>query len=244
MAGEPVVVSVGEMPKVFGIGLNKTGTTSLAASLKLLGYQRHMSFSRELLAGYRGGDVESLFAVTDAHDSFEDWPWPLVYRELFDRYGDRGRYVLTTRRSPEAWLESLTQHSFRTGVLSHCRLMAYGYNYPHGLEAEHIRFYLAHNQAVRDFFAANDAGHLLLEFSFDAGDGWEKLCGFLGLPVPDEALPHERRGEQEAVPDEVIAGNALRIREQLSLLMRDDVPVQYRGVDLSGDPAGLQDRVG
>lgn len=115
--------------------------------------------------------------------------------------------------------------------------MAYGYNYPHGLEAEHLRFYRAHNEAVREFFAANDARHLLLEFSFDAGDDWEKLCGFLGLPIPGDELPHERRGSEESVPDDVIAGNAQRIHEQLALLMRTDVVVNYRGVDLSVSPA-------
>lgn len=56
--------------KVFGIGLNKTGTTSLAACLEILGYRRHMSCNRDLLAGYRRGDLEPLFAAADAHDSF------------------------------------------------------------------------------------------------------------------------------------------------------------------------------
>lgn len=120
-----------------------------------------------------------------------------------------------------------------TSVRSHCRLMAYGYNYPHGFEAEHLDFYRAHNRAARDFFDARGAAHLLLEFSFDCGDGWEKLCGFLGLPVPDEPLPHARRGVDEIVPDEVVEGNAQRIREQLGLLLRTDVPVEYGGRDLS-----------
>jgi hypothetical protein len=29
-----------------------------------------------------------------------------------------------------------------------------------------------------------------------AGDGWEKLCGFLGMPVPDAPFPHEHPGVQ------------------------------------------------
>ena len=71
--------------KVFGIGLNKTGTTTLASCLIELGY-RHMSVRRDLLVGWFNGNLEPLFQVCDEYDSFEDWPYPLAYKELFYRY--------------------------------------------------------------------------------------------------------------------------------------------------------------
>lgn len=58
-------------PKVFGIGLNKTGTTTLAACLKILGYDRHCGYSHDLLEQYRSGKLELIFATLDVHDSFE-----------------------------------------------------------------------------------------------------------------------------------------------------------------------------
>jgi hypothetical protein len=50
--------------------------------------------------------------------------------------------------------------------------------------AHATRVFEAHNQAVID---AIPASRLLV---YRAGDGWEPLCRFLGVPVPDEAFPH------------------------------------------------------
>jgi hypothetical protein len=69
------------MRKVFGVGLNKTGTTTLGVCLRSLGF-RHVSCRRDLLESFRNRNLERVFAVADAHDSFADWPWPLMYGEL------------------------------------------------------------------------------------------------------------------------------------------------------------------
>ncbi|MFV3414347.1 sulfotransferase [Pseudomonas nitroreducens] len=206
-----------ETYKVFGIGLNKTGTTTLAICLQKLGFQNHVSVRRDLLARYREGRLEDVFAVSDANQTFEDWPWPLMYKELFARYGDTARYILTKRRSSQSWLNSLKRHSLRTPVDKHCRLLAYGYNYPHGMENYHLELYEKHNIEVREFFAEQGAEHLLLEISFDSGDGWDELCGFLGYPSPADQLPHENRGDTP-IPAELEHENARRINEQMSLL--------------------------
>lgn len=206
--------------KVIGVGLNKTGTTTLAKCLQILGYQRHVSVRGDLLAKYRDGRLDDIFSVVEQHESFEDWPWPLVYKELFFRFGDKARYVLTTRRDADAWLESLKRHSLRTSPDRHCRLLAYGYNYPHGLERYHLDFYQRHNYEVKKFFEDHNAQDLLLEISWDAGDGWEKLCRFLGEPIPTIAFPHENKGSQP-IPKEVEEENMRRINQQLSILFRD-----------------------
>jgi hypothetical protein len=45
------------------------------------------------------------------------------------------------------------------------------------------RVFERHNRAV---IAAVPASRLLV---YQPGDGWEPLCGFLGVPVPDEPFP-------------------------------------------------------
>ena len=35
----------------------------------------------------------------------------------------------------------------------------------------------------------------LVEMDFSSGDGWEKLCPFLGLPVPAKPFPHANKAE-------------------------------------------------
>lgn len=206
-----------ERGKVIGIGLNKTGTKTLAAALGVLGYEKHVSCRRRLLAAFRQGELEPTFQLIEENDSFEDWPFPLMYRELHQRFGERARYVLTQRASSQIWLESLMRHSLRTPPDEHCRLLAYGYAYPHGVERHHLSFYERHNREVVEYFEAEHAKHLLLEVCWENGDGWEKLCAFLGKSVPDCAFPHENRGEAP-IPAEVEAENRKRIFEQLRLL--------------------------
>jgi hypothetical protein len=205
---------------VIGLGLNKTGTTTLAVALGVLGYRRHLSNRRDLLALYRAGDPAPALDAVEQAESCEDWPFPLMHRELLDRFGDRARYVLTTRRDAAAWLASLKAHALRTPPDRHARLLAYGWAYPHGAEAHHLAFYDRHLAEVRAHFRDRGAEHLLLEVCWEAGDGWERLCGFLGLPVPPVPFPHANAADP--APDAaLVAANRARIREQLLLLGHD-----------------------
>lgn len=199
------------MHKVFGIGLNKTGTTTLGVCLSQLGY-RHTSFQRALLVDFVAGNPEPAFAVADQFDSFEDWPWPLMYRELDARF-PRSKFILTLRASPEIWLESLKQHSTTTHPDMHARKLAYGWDYPHGHEQEHLAFYRRHAEAVRAHF-----GSRLLELTWEDGDGWEKLCGFLDKPVPDVPLPHANRASDYNINPAFQAENLRRIAQQVASL--------------------------
>jgi hypothetical protein len=204
--------------KVIGIGLNKTGTKTLAACLKQLGYENHVSVRRrDLLLQYKNGQIEDIFKIMDEYESFEDWPFPLMYKELYFRYGDSARFILTKRKDANAWLASLKRHSLRTDPDRHCRLLAYGYNYPHGFEKEHVAFYNRHNDEVVEFFDRQAASHLLQEVSWDAGDRWDGICSFLGEPVPAADFPHENRGEAP-IAEEIMQENRVRIEHQLKEL--------------------------
>jgi hypothetical protein len=176
--------------KVFGIGLNKTGTSTLAACFQKLGY-RHLSVRRDLLQAFREGRLDEVFAEVDQYDAFEDWPYPLMYRELEDRYGPDAKFILTIRKTPMTWLRSLERHSMYTPPKAHCRKLAYGFNYPHYSRTHHLRFYERHNGEVQAYFMAKGASDRLLVMCWEDGDGWEKLCGFLGKPVPDEPISAE-----------------------------------------------------
>ncbi len=105
-----------------------------------------MSCRRDLLVRFIRGSVDEMFSVSDQNDTFEDWPWPLAYKELFHRYGNHARCILTKRSSADTWLESLKRHSLRTSVDKYCRLLAYGFNYPHGVERYQLAYYERHNR--------------------------------------------------------------------------------------------------
>lgn len=173
-------------PKVFGIGLNKTGTKSLAAGLTRLGY-RGTTYDLALTRAVMSGRMRPVWRVVRRYDCFEDWPWPLIFRQLDERYPG-SKFILTTRRDSETWLQSLKRHAERTGPTEFRRLI-YGYEMPDGHEREHIRFYEEHNAAVRSYF--QDRPDQLLEVCWETGDGWAELCPFLGLPVvAEESFPH------------------------------------------------------
>jgi hypothetical protein len=178
--------------KVFGIGLNKTGTSTLAACLRELGF-RHTSCDLELTREVRRGNMAPVYDRADRYGSFEDWPWPLVFEEMDEQYDD-AKFVLTRRSSPKVWFSSLKRHALRTGPTEY-RAIAYGDEMPLGKRREHIRQYRAHNAAVRNHFA--DRPNRLLEVCWEEGDGWHELCDFLEKPIPDTDFPHERKGRSQ-----------------------------------------------
>jgi hypothetical protein len=178
-------------PKIFGVGLNKTGTSTLGYCGKILGY-RCTSCNRKLLEDVvLRNDLTHLKKVADQYDFFEDWPWPLVYKEL-DNMFPGSRFILTTRSHERKWLDSLKEHSMRTHPTKHCRKLVYGYNFPHKNEREHIEFYKRHIEGVRTYFHGREKD--LLEVCWENGDGWAKLCAFLRRDVPDVPFPHINKG--------------------------------------------------
>jgi len=71
--------------------LNKTGTTSLGVCLNHLGFN-HISFSETAFNLYIKGNYKSLLNLVGEYDSFEDWPWPLIYKKLIELFVDQNLY--------------------------------------------------------------------------------------------------------------------------------------------------------
>lgn len=82
-------------PKVVGVGLNKTGTSTLGVCLRHWGF-RHTSVSKEAFALWRSGGAAALKREVRRFDSFEDWPWALMYREIDAAYPG-SKFILTRR---------------------------------------------------------------------------------------------------------------------------------------------------
>lgn len=175
------------MSKIFGIGLNKTGTSTLGVCLKILGYN-HTSCSRKLLKDIsQKQKYDNTYETVDKFDSFEDWPWPLIYKKLDNKYPN-SKFILTIRKDEFTWLNSLKKHSLTTTPLKNCRKYAYGYEYPFCHEKEHIKFYKDHNNDVKEHFKNRPKDFLIV--CWENGDGWEELCNFLSKKVPKMPFPH------------------------------------------------------
>jgi hypothetical protein len=180
-------------PKVLGLGLSKTGTKSLSRALRFFGYSNH-SWDEALFEQWFAGDSAAVLAVADAHDCVEDWPFLALYRELMDRYGASARYVLTLRRTPEIWLDSLIAHAERIDPrhAAH-RQMAFGHADPARHRAEYLAYYANHNDGVRKAIAERGLSHRFAELCLETEDGWAGLCRLIGRPAPNAPFPHENR---------------------------------------------------
>lgn len=184
--------------KVLVIGLPKTGLSSLWAALHHLGYHRHGT-SKPLLKAYFRNDFASINAYLDEFEAVSDWPVPLVYKSAFHRYGPDACYILSLRRDPDVWVESLKRHAMGTHPLKTWFPRLFGYRWPHGFERQFRAFYESYNADALRFFEANGASSQLMTFCCETGDSWQKLCAFIGcdppvgMPFPRENVSAERK---------------------------------------------------
>lgn len=179
--------------KVVGVGLNKTGTKTLGACMVHLQF-KHVTFSPEAFDLWRNNDYPALMKWVSTYDSFEDWPWPLMYKEI-DKWHPGSSFILTRRKNPDIWFKSLCRHAERSGPTIF-RKVIYGYEMPHDHKHEHIAYYEKHLDSVREYF--KDRPNDLLEVCWEEGDGWAELAQFLHLPQPDIPFPHENKTPDQA----------------------------------------------
>jgi hypothetical protein len=187
------------MNKFFGIGWPKTGTKTLGECLKILGFN-HESIRLDLVKDIQKGDLSRIMQIAQEKDSFEDWPWIILYKEM-DRQFPGSKFILT-HRDPNKQLHSY-QNMLKTLDLpkdewNAMRRTLYGLPFPDVTAEQLQQRYLHHNQEVREYFQNRPED--LLEIDWEAGDGWQELCAFINIPVPQVDLPHANRGIYKKSP--------------------------------------------
>ncbi|MBI1357416.1 MAG: hypothetical protein GC160_24005 [Acidobacteria bacterium] len=81
--------------KVFCIGFQKTGTTSLGYALSLLGYRVAGMFD-VMTFNSKDETLAKAIQLGRRYDAFQDNPWPILYREL-DQAFPSAKFILTVR---------------------------------------------------------------------------------------------------------------------------------------------------
>ena len=177
-------------PNIFCIGLNKTGTISLHHALEVLGY-RSLHWG-----GPETGKIIQATAASgrplvddlDEYDAFSDLAILSKQYQLLDSQYPGSKFILSTRPI-EGWLQSREAHVLRNQ--ERARTGEYTGNFLEvDLDAWRVEFE-EHHRNVQEYFKGRDED--LLVFRITEGDGWEKLCPFLGVEVPDEAFPWRHR---------------------------------------------------
>jgi len=206
--------------KVIGAGIGRTGTESLKLALEELGFGKcyHMFelvknpddlAAWENLEAGNPIDPEKLF---EGYGSAVDFPAFLYYRE-FLRYFPDAKIILTVRE-PDRWYESAAKTIFRPVpalVLALARVFGlfskkarkfpdiYGFikRVGHQKLFQGKTAYPEHCKAV--FNSWNEEVRRTVPdyrlLVYEIKQGWEPLCKFLNVPVPDRPFPHANRGE-------------------------------------------------
>jgi hypothetical protein len=187
-----------ERQRVFGVGLSKTGTTSLAAALNILGVKTiHYPHDGQTYHELKSGDFR--LSILNEYDGAVDTPIAPFYAQL-DAVYPGSKFILTVR-DKNSWLRSAeydwsryVDAQRRRGKLDEfdgfIRAAVYG---TLDFDPDHYsRVYDAHERNVREYFRNRPGDLLILDIC--GGDGWEKLCGFLGIEIPKVPFPNENRG--------------------------------------------------
>ena len=185
--------------QVIGAGLGRTGTASLKLALQQLlgGRCYHMSecFGRSanppqwLQAAEGRPDWDQIF---DGYVATVDYPACGFWRELMDHYPDAK--VLLSVRDADRWFESTGETILSEGIREIAGMtpdkaffdatVFRDYEGHFGDRAFITDYFRRHNSAV---VAGVPAERLLV---YEVGQGWDPLCAFLGLPVPETPFPH------------------------------------------------------
>lgn len=222
--------------RVIGAGLPRTGTLSQKVALEMLGLGPcyHMvnvlgdldqaDLWRRALEGE--GPWKEIF---DGFQATVDWPSAFFYRELMDVYPDAR--VLLSVRAADSWERSMRQTIW--GVLygdilirhlstarGHVDSQWHGYIemmkemwehsglMPGGENTGSEQMQAAMERYNEEVQQTVPSDRLLV---WSPGDGWQPLCQFLEVPVPEAPFPHLNDANEFA--ERVVDGSLLALQD-------------------------------
>lgn len=202
--------------KIIGAGFGRTGTMSTYTALNQLGFpcyhmievlqneanKSHLGFWNRV-ANSPAGSPHNWEEVFANYTATVDNPGCCVWRELVEAYPDAKVLLTLHPRGPEVWFEStintiyFTENTWQFRVLR--TFTPFGRTM--GNMASRLIWQRSHKGTMPDKAAAIERynEHIeevkavippdnLLVFSVD--QGWEPLCNFLGVDVPDTEFPN------------------------------------------------------
>ena len=197
--------------RVVGAGFGRTGTYSLKLALEQLGLGpcHHMCEVRQnpdqppYWQALARGEAPHWDAVFAGYAACVDWPAARFWREIAAHYPD-AKVVLSVRPA-EAWIDSVHATIYpvmrdwaklEAGAVRDTREMANELIVEQTFDGrlddrDHaMTVFRAHTQEVQRAIAPE---RLL---TYEASQGWQPLCRFLGVPVPDTPFPRRNTTEE------------------------------------------------
>lgn len=180
--------------KVFGIGLPKTGTTSLGEALELIGYQ----VCNENL-GSEDEDIEinvrgRMAAAVQRYDAFQDVPWCSLF-EYCDELCPGAKFILTVRDECR-WIHSMGIFADRSIPILR---LSFGRSVVRSNEQLFLERFRGHNEKVKKHFRERPNTLLVLPLELPDHEKMQLLTNFLGVTVDQRVkFPRVNVGRRNA----------------------------------------------
>lgn len=174
--------------KIFGIGLDRTGTSSLTAALEILGIKtmHKAPYMRGVLDTERKLKSKILSTLSE-YQAFTDNPFPGIFKELDVEYPD-SKFIVTYRDF-DSWLKSKI-------TLSIWDQKAFGtkkYDETKVDRPRYLRSFCAHYIEIRRYFKYRESD--IIWMNICDGAGWQELCNFLQARIPSDDFPHKNKSD-------------------------------------------------
>ena len=169
-------------PKIIGIGLSRTGTTSLHRILEAVGFKSKHGVL-ELFS-------EPNWETANKYDSLIDTPIPLIFEKIDARFPDC-KFILTTR-DVDLWIRSMKWMFTHGKVIWDWSNMVHEYH----KSLYHTRRFneailrerwFAYHARVQEYFRERPED--LMKIDIDDGFDISELCQWLGVPEIDIPPP-------------------------------------------------------
>ncbi len=210
--------------KIIGAGMGRTGTASLKVALEALGIGRcyHMTevlknpgYTKDWINAAEGNaDWDKIFS---GYSATVDNPGCNYWKELAAYY-PQAKVILTTRDANK-WFDSTNE------TIHSAEFARFMKNSPFGemiqktmwnrmenrmQDREYmIGFFTKHSEEIASTI---DADRLLV---YQVSDGWEPLCEFLGVPLPDMKYPRiNSREETKELLSSLMAASGGQLSEE------------------------------
>lgn len=172
--------------KLFGIGMPKTGTSSLANACSLLG-----------LSSLHFPDLGKIQEV----DMANDLPVTAHYKKL-DGLFPNSKFILTVR-DQDSWEKSFSEHiKIQNHIKRGREISKYHPAFIHRVKlyGTHvltldvvIETRRKHEQDVLEYFKKRKDDLLIMDIA--GGDSWSMLCSFIDFQIPSHPFPHSNKTE-------------------------------------------------
>jgi hypothetical protein len=202
-------------PKIFGIGYNKTGTTSLTAEMKRRGFVvGHQKTAVKLIDRWAERNFEPIVSYCKTAEFFQDIPFSLPDTFIhMDRAFPGSKFILTVRDDAEQWYQSVVAfNSKKFGLagrlpikedLQNASYIEKGWMWKANrmihdtpeddLYEKHalIRGYESHVQDVIRYFEGREKDFIMINVS--KSEDYERFCTFLNLSKDAERFPWAKK---------------------------------------------------